>query len=262
MIKDFLLSFGDNIKQKTTNPFLGTLIIVWSVDNWEFIYTIFNFEKGILLKDKLIFISKYLEPKPFLTNLGICILSSIGVLISTYFLLNLSRLIINFYEKKVTPLIYKITDKNSIILRTEYLIIKKERDDLLKKYDLEREQIIKLQNEIERLEQKIVKLQEVQKSKEKETSVVNEQQDYSQILRNIIIDLTEKNILNIFDKLEDFVNNKRHIRFSDEHQKSVNYLLKLGLFRVVDNNTNGSLYEFTDLGIDVKNILMKDLLKK
>ncbi len=34
----------DNVLQKTTNPFFGTLIAIWLVHNWQFIYTIFNFE--------------------------------------------------------------------------------------------------------------------------------------------------------------------------------------------------------------------------
>lgn len=45
-------SFVDNIKQKTTNPFFGTLILVWLVRNWELIYTLFNFDKDWLLSDK------------------------------------------------------------------------------------------------------------------------------------------------------------------------------------------------------------------
>ena len=46
MIKDFLVSFKDNFKEKTRNPFLGTYLIVWLIRNWELIYTLFNFDQN------------------------------------------------------------------------------------------------------------------------------------------------------------------------------------------------------------------------
>jgi len=32
-VKDFLISFSDNFKKKTQNPFLGTYLIVWIIRN-------------------------------------------------------------------------------------------------------------------------------------------------------------------------------------------------------------------------------------
>lgn len=44
MIEDLFVSFKENIKGKTTNPFFGTLILVWIFHNWRLIYSIFNFD--------------------------------------------------------------------------------------------------------------------------------------------------------------------------------------------------------------------------
>ncbi|WP_377717329.1 hypothetical protein [Pseudofulvibacter geojedonensis] len=59
MIKDFLISFRDNFKEKTRNPFLGTYVIVWIVLNWELIYTLFNFDDNYKLENKVAFIKAY-----------------------------------------------------------------------------------------------------------------------------------------------------------------------------------------------------------
>ena len=92
MIQDLIVSFKENIKGKTTNPFFGTLIIVWVFHNWRLMYSLFNFESSSDLKTRLIFLSDYLDAENFLPDLLLCILMTIIVLISTYILLNLSRL--------------------------------------------------------------------------------------------------------------------------------------------------------------------------
>ena len=56
---DITSSFFDNIKDKTTNPFFGTLIFVWLVRNWDLVYTVFNFDSDCNLEDKKEFIRKY-----------------------------------------------------------------------------------------------------------------------------------------------------------------------------------------------------------
>ena len=69
MIKDFLISFRDNFKEKTRNPFLGTYVIVWIVLNWELIYTLFNFDDNYKLENKVAFIKAYYKEQSFIGNL-------------------------------------------------------------------------------------------------------------------------------------------------------------------------------------------------
>lgn len=252
MIQDFMSSFKENIKQKTTNPFFGTLIIVWLIDNWELIYTVFNFEEGKKLQEKIDFISKYLAPSPFLQNLGMCIIISLFILTITYLLLNISRLIVNLYEKQLTPWIYKITDTNSIVLKEDYLFIKSERDELLQKYDNEREQKLKLQNEIDRLELKIVSFSD--------RITNNETTDSEQeSIKSLVAKLIDNNLITMFHKMVDIVNNKAYSRDVDlAKSKQKNELLRLGLFVVSDNTVNGKRYGITDLGAKVNDFIIEN----
>ena len=120
MIKDFLVSFKDNIKEKTTNPFFGTLTIVWTVKHWKFVYSLFNFDDSATLDTRLTFIETYFKDESFWSYLLSPVLLTFAVIIGSYTLINLSRLIINIFEKKVTPYVYKVTDSSSIVLKQDY----------------------------------------------------------------------------------------------------------------------------------------------
>ena len=166
MIKDFLISFKDNIKDKTTNPFLGTYFAVWMIRNWKLVYTVFNFDeeksKGVklTLEDKINAIEAYYQNESFLGNLGINLLWAFGVLILTYIVLNLSRFIVNFSEKQVTPWIIQFTDSKSIVSKERYNQLKEERDDLEVKFEKEEEANSLLKKEIAELNQKIPAMEE------------------------------------------------------------------------------------------------------
>jgi uncharacterized protein YegP (UPF0339 family) len=155
MIKDFFNSFRDNIVTKTTNPFFGTLILIWLTKNWNLIYSLLNFDPNTKLDDKRAFIIEHFTDKPFYKTLWICVGYTFLIIIITYVLINLTRAISNLYEKKLTPWIYKKTDKSSIVLRDEY-------DSLMNHYnrvDLKwREEIadkIRLQDQISSLEARL-----------------------------------------------------------------------------------------------------------
>jgi hypothetical protein len=158
MIKDFLISFKDNFNEKTRNPFLGTYLIVWLIRNWELVYSLFNFNKNQNLEDKVKFIKTYYENNEFLYNLWVNTYWAFGLLTVTYILLNLSRLITNFSEKKLTPWIYKITDSKSIVTKDVYDNLIVENNRLEQKVEKERESKNRLQIEITKLEQKIDEL--------------------------------------------------------------------------------------------------------
>ena len=155
MIKDLLVSFTDNFNEKTRNPFLGTYLLVWLIRNWELIYTLFNFDGDCNLNDKKDFIFNYYKQNPFVYNLFINILWSFGLLILTYLLINLSRFIVNLFEKKLTPWIYKVTDNSSIVLKETYEKLRNENNILELNLEKERESKGKLQIEISKLEKRI-----------------------------------------------------------------------------------------------------------
>lgn len=158
MIKDIFLSFKDSISQKTRNPFLGTYVIVWTVRNWELVFALLNFDADQKLKQKVEFIELYYQNSNFISDLLSNILWTFGVLLLTYSLINLSRLIVNFFDKVVSPQVYKITDKSSIVLKSDYQNLERKIEELEQKVQGERDSRLKVQGENENLEKRISEL--------------------------------------------------------------------------------------------------------
>ncbi|HEY0056585.1 MAG TPA: hypothetical protein VGB63_14620 [Pedobacter sp.] len=69
MIKDIFDSFKDNLRERTTNPFLGTFVIVWVIKNWKLVYSLFYFDKDFTLEKRLNYISSYFKEDTFGENL-------------------------------------------------------------------------------------------------------------------------------------------------------------------------------------------------
>lgn len=250
MINELLVSFKDNIKSKTTNPFFGTLIIVWIIHNWRLVYTFFNFPAGTSLNARIQFLGTYLDPFIFLEDLGICVLTAFAVLLVTYFLLNLSRLIVNYSEKVVTPFVYKITDRGSVVLKSDYQKMVEERNRFEKKYELEHESRLKLITEMEKLE---LKLSDQSIVKPKEQNPNNEV-----ILNNSTIDhllnLVNNNVLkNTFVQIViDILNNR-----SSKTTKNSDKLLFYGLIEKKSDGYQGyTYYTLTEKGQQLKDYLV------
>ncbi|MCE3297077.1 MAG: hypothetical protein K0R65_2791 [Crocinitomicaceae bacterium] len=153
MLQSSINSFKDRYKEKS-NPFLGTYLLVWIIRNWKLIFSVFNFDKGIKLHDKLIIIQKHL-PKDLTElfgNLFINILWALGILVLSYALINLSRFIVYTSEKVIRPFVSKLTDKNSVVLKTTYEKIRVERDELQNEVYGERELKSKMEQQIQVLQ--------------------------------------------------------------------------------------------------------------
>ncbi len=262
MIKDIFFSFKENLRQKTSNPFFGTLIVVWIIHNWKLIFTFFNFEQDQTLRTKIEFLSGYLDTIPFLLNLGQSILITIIVLVITYTLLNLSRLIVNFFEKRLTPWVYKITDSKSVVLKSTYQTLLEERDLLSQKLDLEREAKSKLQTEITRLEDRIKEILEsrlTDSSSDANRSTENKTEELDILLENI----KRRNYSEFFEWLIDNVNNRE---FVDTRQKEdkINFFLKSGIISLKEKDFRDLTkrqYVFTDKGERVMEKFVNDKLK-
>lgn len=253
MIKEFVLSFGENIRQKTTNPFFGTLILVWIVHNWKLVYTFFNFEKSAGLASRIAFLGTYLEPKPFAVDLGICLVETFCVLICSYVLLNLSRLIINFFEKIVTPWVYKVTDKSSIVLKSDYLALIENRNDLSRKLDAEIEGRRILQSKLEELENKF--------SKVDSPAIVSTDDDDKKMADELMQRIIEKDYTRQFEKIIELCNNKSLIDISniqfDKIEEALSYFMKVDLVEVVKvGSFNTNQYSLSPLGKEVKKSLV------
>ena len=260
MIKDIILSFKENIKQKTTNPFFGTLVLVWIIHNWELIYTFFNFEPTRILNDRVDYLSSYFSTIPFIKNLLVCVGITFAVLIITYIFLNLSRLIINIFEKKLKPWVYKITDKNSVVLKEDYQLLQTDRNGLFSKLEEERTAKLKAQGEVTKLEEKISEL--LASDEITIENVIDSQSDNSYDNSKLIsIILGDENKRMIFEKLIDTSNNDDWFEVTRSNKEDVNYFLRTDIVKIINKNENNPIYRkysFTDFG----NTFKRDYINK
>lgn len=259
MIKDLLVSFKDNIKAKTTNPFFGTLIVVWIIHNYKFVYTVFNFRASTGLDDRLTFIGTYLESDKFLPNLIWCIGYAILVLLATYILMNFSRLIVYFFDKKITPWIKKITDSKSIVSKDEYERQKLEFERVQYRFDQEHEARLKLLTDYEKLDEKYKNILEA-------NSILAEKLNEEEVKGKKSIEEDEVKLMSdkasvLFDKFKPYLNDKEIVKqFKDlsleilkanwvSSGHNFNKLLVKGLVQVQSKSElEGVKYNFTPKG--------------
>jgi hypothetical protein len=242
MIKDLIVSFKDSFKDKVKNPFLGTYFLVWLIRNWDLIFTLFNFDKGTTLENKTSIITIYLKDNPFFEGLGINILYTFLFLIITYVLLNISRAIVNLFEKQLKPWVYKLTDKSSIVLKEYLELIRSERDSLLIRIGDERDSKSRVELELKKLQEEI-KNSNLVKSQAPKRPIQKE--DYNQLenLRRDFIDL------DLLDDFREIILRIRENRGFNEHDKIVDPSRDRDLIKY--KATSGdfqAIYELTELG--------------
>lgn len=153
-----LESFVDNIKQKTTNPFFGTLIIVWLVRNWELIYTLFNFDNDCNLNDKKQFIRNYINTQNHWYELLINILISLGLMILAYFLIVITRVFVNWIDHKIVPELNLKFVSKLVVSNSRFEESEKQRIDNYNALLSERENLNKLEVKVNELKGTISKL--------------------------------------------------------------------------------------------------------
>lgn len=236
MIKDIFLSFRDNFKEKTTNLFLGTYIIIWMIRNWELVYSLFNFNPKDTLETKVNFIKSYYQNNSFIEGVFWNILWTFGVLIITYILLNASRAIVNLFEKQLKPWIYKLTDSKSIILKSSYESMRNERDELQIRLDNERESKSRLESIIKSLEEEILERERAVSEKEGEASLKENNNKTSEY--NVLF-----NKLNDRGLIQDFISvavkSKKGESIPIEH-KNIDKYIEFGLLEYKDSNYTGN----------------------
>lgn len=155
MVQEIFLSFKDSVRDRIKNPFLGTLTIVWLVDNWRLVYGVFSFDDSFGFTERINYISNYFESNPLIEGLFYNCGYTFGILIITYILLNISRLIVNYSERQVKPWIFKITDRSSVVLMEDYKKLEKERDLMQESLSIARSKLASMEKEMGELENKL-----------------------------------------------------------------------------------------------------------
>jgi hypothetical protein len=268
MIKDFLISFKDNISKKTSNPILGTYAIVWILRNWKVVYTFFYFESTVTLADRIEKLSSFFTMKSFVIDLFINIFFAIGLLVLTYTLISISRLIVNLFDKKLTPWIYKISDFDSLVTKDYYDKVRKERNELELKLGREQETKGKLHREISQLEDQ---LQEYfSAASEREAIEDGEENKDVKSNQNDILADEESNVL--FEKIKSKNLGGKYLETVLSIQKGqgwlyrddndIKYFTKLGLLDYLesDSQDNSIKYNVSKTGENVLRRTRLDLI--
>ncbi|MCZ4410670.1 hypothetical protein O3Q51_17775 [Cryomorphaceae bacterium 1068] len=241
MIKDIFFSFRDNLREKTSNPFLATYFIVLILRNWALIFTLFNFDDDCTLDEKILIIKGYYFSKNIIQELLINVLWTFGALIVTYLLLNFSRIIVTLSEKRVKPWLYSKLDVSSIVMKETYEIVRNQRDELQVRLNQEREAKSLLESEIKVLEESNREILRAQAETINDTTdskpSPKAQETPKTRIKNDIEIIIEK--LSDNKALQAFRNTATEVRKGNtisKNSKELNLFLELGLLRHVTHD--------------------------
>lgn len=158
---------GDRIR----NPLFGTYIVVWIVRNWELIYSLIYFDGRNTLADRITYIKNHFKDVTLLEELFSTLGITFAVIISSYLLLNLARLIANFSELKIKPFIDMTVDSKSVVTKERFNAMQVQRDELQSSVDrirnslsMAESNVVQKISEIDSLQSDIVKLGESEKA--------------------------------------------------------------------------------------------------
>jgi hypothetical protein len=172
---EIINSFFSNIKDKLTNPYFGTLILVLLFNHWELIYVIFNFDDGLILENKLTFIENYITENMTFLSVFFDALWALVFMLSGYLIIVLTRSIVLWVEFWLMPFITgEIINKN-VVQKNEYDSVVKEREDYFDQYEVQRKNVRAFSKTIdEQTEQIIQKDKDLLKQTKKISEAINE----------------------------------------------------------------------------------------
>lgn len=134
-------SFFKNIKDKLTNPYFGTLILVLIFHHWELLYIMLNFDDDLRLDVKLDSIKKYISTNITFESLMYDTLWALILMLAGYLIIVITRSIVLWVEFWLMPFITgKIINKN-VVKKEEYDKVVNEREEYFNQYEKQRENV-------------------------------------------------------------------------------------------------------------------------
>ena len=256
MINETLVSFKDLFKSKVRNPFFGTLATVWVIHNWDLVYSLFHFEEEWTREMRIEYLSTYFTEPGFVGNMIVCVLIAIVVLIVSYALMNVSRLVVYASNDIVKPLIQRITDKGKIVLKEDFKRMKANRDQLQKRYEAEFNARIKLLGEYDELNKRY---EDVLQGQKPDIGELDKENVSVQETERLFEYLDKNGLLEDFEELVGHINNQKPLSPNDSHIIS---LTKLDLIKQGKHYSGGKhMYGFTERGKNLANFFMRKRLE-
>ena len=138
---DFFNSFFQNVKDKLTNPFFGTLGFILIFHHWEFWYTLFNFDKDCTRSEKLAILRAMATKEFSFYDIAEDIGWTVLFVLIGYLVVFLTRaLSLAFDHKIMTWLTRKVVSKKVILLETHKTVVT-ERDRYSEQYEEQRQRV-------------------------------------------------------------------------------------------------------------------------
>lgn len=240
MLKEAWNSFKDNIKERITNPFLGTFLLVWVVHNWEAVYSFFYFDKDWKLQQKIEYFNKYWIDRNFDVNLVVVAFITLTILIFTYLFLACSRFLANYFENVIIPFIYKISKGKTVTYEIHQASLYKI-EELEAKIESERiakNQAIQERDEFEK------RLYET--SPPLDIKLAEKPKDFSTLINDV-------KSRNDKDKFENTMIGILKGYSFDSQNSHIDFLLSRGLIEVSQRTAAGRIYKFTEAGDELRN---------
>lgn len=176
-------SFFNNVKDKLTNPYFGTLILVLLFHHWELIFIIFNFDDYVTLDTKLNSIKEYISINISFQNLMWDALWTLILMLSGYLVIVITRSIVLWVEFWLMPFITgKIINKN-VVKKDEYDKVVKEREKYFDQYEEQRKNVRNFSKTID---------EQTEQIKQKDKDLLKQTRTISQTIKEL--DLTKNKL--------------------------------------------------------------------
>jgi hypothetical protein len=169
-------SFFSNIKDKLTNPFFGTLIIVLLIHHWQLWYAVFNFDNDCTLNDKIVFIRNYATINLTFWVILSDVLHAIFLMLLGYSIIIATRSLVLYIEFGLMPYITGRIVNKDVVRRSEYDDVVKEREQYFDQYEEQRKNV--------RLFSKTID-EQTEQIKLKDDELINQSNSISETLKEL-----------------------------------------------------------------------------
>lgn len=136
-----ITDFFTNIKEKVTNPFFGTLIIVSIARNWDLVYSLFNFSDKSSRIYKIQYIRNYLVEKNIFYEATINVLWASGIVLVGYFFVVTFRSLSTAVEFNLWPYLTKKLINKKTKLKSDYDELESDRDKFAEIAETQRQRV-------------------------------------------------------------------------------------------------------------------------
>lgn len=146
---EYISSFFQNVKDKLTNPFFGTLTFVLIIHHWEFWYSMFNFDTNFTLQDKVKLLKNLGAAEFTWSKIKVDLAWAALLTILGYFLIIAVRTLSLFIEHKAMPFITNIIVSKNVVLKDLYNEVAEERDKYAEQYEEQRKNVRQLSKDFD-----------------------------------------------------------------------------------------------------------------